>query len=167
MKSFVRILLSVLSVLIAFFLIIVLSFYVQKQNGSTPYFLNYTGFINTGTSMLPIIQKGDLVILKKQDTYEVGDVISFNDDGMTVTHRIIEIENGFYRTRGDNNKFTDGKLVNNMSVYGKMVKIIPNMGNAVKYFYNHKTLFFGILVSLLGGFIGINIGLKYVRKDNN
>ena len=117
--------------------------------------------------MLPTIQKGDLVILKKQDTYEVGDVVSFNSSGMTVTHRIIEAHNGYYKTRGDNNKFTDGAEVGTSDIYGKMIKIIPGIGDAVKSFYNHKTLVFGVLVSLLGGFIGINIGLRYVRKNNN
>ncbi len=159
--------LSILTIIIALFLIIAISFFIQKSKGHTPYFLNYTGFINTGTSMLPTIEKGDLVILKKQETYEVGDVIAFERDGITVTHRIIDNKNGIYKTRGDNNQFTDGSSVNNLSVYGKMVITIPKMGNALKYFYNHKTLIFGILVALIGGFIGINVGLKYVRKNNN
>ncbi len=167
MKYFVRIVLSILSVIIALLFIIAISFYVQKSSGNIPYFLGYTGFVNTGTSMLPTIQKGDLVILKKHDSYKIGDVISFDENGMTVTHRIINIENGSYVTRGDNNKFTDGHLVNDINVYGKMIKVIPNVGNYLKFFYNHKTLVFSILVSLVGGFVGINIGLKYVRKNNN
>lgn len=140
---------------------------MQKAAGNTPYFLGYTGFVNTGTSMLPIIQKGDLVILKRQDAYEVGDVISFNDKGLTVTHRIIGTEDGLYKTQGDNNKFIDGNLVSKLNVYGKMIKIIPGVGDKIKYFNEHKTMVIGILVSLVGGFIGISIGLKYVRKDNN
>lgn len=167
MRYFIRIVLSILSVIIAIFLIIAVAFYVQKSGGNTPYFLSYTGFVNTGTSMLPTIQKGDLVILKKQDRYEINDVISFNDNGMTVTHRIIAIEGDLYKTQGDNNKFIDGNLVNNLNVYGKMVTIIPGAGDAIKAFYSNKTLFFGLLVSLLGGFIGISIGLKYVRTNNN
>ena len=63
MKWFIRIVLSVLSVVIALFLVICLSFYVQKSGGNTPYFLNFTGFVNTGTSMLPTIQKGALIVM--------------------------------------------------------------------------------------------------------
>ncbi len=68
-------------------------------------------------SMLPILDEGTTGIGIKpgseKDIY-VGDIISFEQDGKMLVHRVIKIdndENGIYFiTKGDNNNLDDGKI---------------------------------------------------------
>jgi len=103
-------------------------------------YISLAGFkafrIVTG-SMEPTIKIGDLVIIKETDSsnIEVGDVITFDEGGMTVTHRIIDIvkENGIikYKTKGDNNSGIDLNLVEPTQIEGKLCRIIPQFGSFI------------------------------------
>ena len=61
-----------------------------------------------GTSMEPTLSTGDLVLVRKQDDYVVGDVISFRTPIGPVIHRIIDgnARDGFV-PMGDNNGAAD------------------------------------------------------------
>lgn len=64
-------------------------------------------------SMYPVIQSGDLIIChtEEPENIQVGDVIAFFDpagNGTTiVTHRVIEVTENGWRTKGDNNNAED------------------------------------------------------------
>ena len=64
-------------------------------------------------SQAPYFVKGDMVIVKPQKEYQVGDIIKFNI-GSPVTHRLIGIviEDGkkYYICHGDNNHNLDGSI---------------------------------------------------------
>lgn len=71
---------------------------------------------NTG-SMAPLLgEKSTGVGFKpnSQNDINIGDIISFNRDGMTVIHRVIkksfDSEGVFFITQGDNNSDDDGKV---------------------------------------------------------
>ena len=57
-------------------------------------------------SMYPVFKTGDMIIVKAQDNYEVGNIIKYNLEGKAVTHRLIAVKeyNGvkYYITHGDN-----------------------------------------------------------------
>lgn len=63
----------------------------------------------SGTSMEPGLNTGDLVVTYARDSYEVGNVVSFEiPSGGVVIHRVIEItDDGLYRFRGDNRDYQD------------------------------------------------------------
>ena len=163
MKKFIRIFLTVLSIIIFLLLIILLILGYHKSKDKIPYIFGFSGFVNTGTSMLPIIKKDDLIIVKKENFYEVGDIICFNNDGVITTHRIINKKDGFYETQGDNNIFPDENKISDLNVYGKMVIRVPYVGKIINFINNHRWVITLGLVFILISFIGINIGLKYVR----
>ena len=72
MKVFRKIILILLTIVVMFFLYITISFAYQKiVLKKVPYVFGYTSFINTGSSMLPYINVGDLVIVKKENSYKV------------------------------------------------------------------------------------------------
>ena len=73
-------------------------------------------------SMSPVIEKGNKIIIKKQNEYEIGDIITYiNNDGNLITHRIIEkYEDGFI-TKGDNNNTEDKEKVKKNQVLGKII----------------------------------------------
>lgn len=58
-------------------------------------------------SQAPYFQKGDMVVVKEQNNYKVGDIIQFQDGPNNVSHRLIAIyteTNGttYYICHGDN-----------------------------------------------------------------
>lgn len=75
-----------------------------------------SSYASTG-SMLPVFDSGAnglRIVPSSPDELNVGDIITFEKDGMRVVHRIIEKgidEKGVYFvTRGDNNFYSDGKI---------------------------------------------------------
>ena len=67
-----------------------------------------TSFVITeGASMLPHFHAGDLVLLRRQPSYHVGEVAGYHNPqlGAVVMHRIIAIRGGHFVLKGDNNKF--------------------------------------------------------------
>lgn len=89
--------------------------------------------IATG-SMKPIINPGDVVLIKKMNGNEVNkhDIIQFKMNNVYVFHRIIDIKKDNnqtkYITKGDNNSVKDSQLVNPEDVKGKVIYIIPKIG---------------------------------------
>lgn len=53
--------------------------------------------------MLPTLSRVNLIITKKVSSYEIGDIISLKTlDGIFHTHRIVEINDQWVSTKGDN-----------------------------------------------------------------
>ena len=74
-------------------------------------------------SMNGTINKGDVVLLdKKKATYEEGDIIAFEQDGVVVVHRIVSINENdgkfTYKTKGDANNSIDQWEVKESSIVG-------------------------------------------------
>jgi len=62
-----------------------------------------------GVSMEPALQTGDLLIMRRQDSYDVGQVVAFRSDmgGAVIVHRIVDRVGDRYLLKGDNNSFID------------------------------------------------------------
>ena len=75
------------------------------------YFLmNYKLYIVSSGSMEPYLKTNELILVKRHlNSYSVGDIICYNDESMKfpITHRIINIENDNYYTKGDYNNIAD------------------------------------------------------------
>ena len=55
------------------------------------------------TSMTPTIPPGSMIFVAKQDSYHVGDVIEFRNNGIVWAHRVIAVKpDGEFVTKGDN-----------------------------------------------------------------
>lgn len=96
----------------------------------------YPSVIATG-SMKPMTKPGDVILARKVtdvNSLQTGDVIQFKRDGISISHRIIEVvqdkEKGVpvFRTKGDNNSAADTDLVEPEQVKGKIINVIPNAG---------------------------------------
>jgi signal peptidase len=85
-------------------------------------------------SMLPVIQIGDVVIVKKipAEQVQVGDIIQFKTENIRVAHRVIDIREENHQkvliTKGDNNQAVDSDPVLPEQVVGRVVAIIPKIG---------------------------------------
>ena len=102
-------------------------------------------FIATSNSMQPTFKTGDVLLVKSQEHYFIGDNISFKVNQSTiVTHKIKQIikhdslndqenhslvkQTTFFLTQGDANKSEDSQLVNQEEVIGKVFMIVPKIG---------------------------------------
>ena len=67
----------------------------------------------SGESMLPTFQPGDLLIMKHQNSYNIGDIVVYlipQDEvggGRKVVHRIVGGDANGFEMRGDNNTSVD------------------------------------------------------------
>ena len=96
---------------------------------------NYEVKIVQSGSMEPKIKTGSIVVIKPDDSYGVGDIITFGKDtrrDVPTTHRIVsdKVESGVfvYTTKGDANEDTDPHEVRKSEVIGKVVFSVPYVG---------------------------------------
>ena len=114
--------------IIAVFVIIFLVFYRPVSLwGDTLYEPVYTG------SMEPAIPVGSIVVIKpaNPNTLKVGDIICFkieSESSTTVTHRIINITDEGFITKGDANEDPDQWIVKKENIIGKVIAVIPYLG---------------------------------------
>ena len=85
-------------------------------------------------SMYPTLQKGDIILIKKYNNYKNGDIITYDYEGnYLVTHRIIEKNNNFFITKGDNNNSKDDNFIQLDNIKGKVILIL-NRKNQILIF---------------------------------
>ena len=81
-------------------------------------------------SMEPEISVGDLLIVAERQSYELGDVVVYQDGSMAVTHRIVAISGDEVVTKGDANNIEDAPIAVEQ-IKGEVVAAIPLVGYAV------------------------------------
>jgi len=101
--------------------------------------------IQTG-SMLPEIEIGEMVVVKRKKDYQRGDIITYQvHHSYFITHRIIEkTEEGFY-TKGDFNNTKDEEIITQEEIQGKVILHSKLLGRL----YQYRFVIIGILVVLL------------------
>jgi signal peptidase I len=93
-----------------------------------PNFFGYTVFKVISDSMAPTIRKNDVIVVKINDqTIKKQDIITYKVGKDFITHRVIDIQDASYITKGDYNNIGD-KPIFKETVIGKVIKILPNFG---------------------------------------
>ena len=117
---------TIILILIAISAIVFLVFYRPVSLwGDTRYEPVYTG------SMEPAIPVGGIVVIKPVDpeTLKTGDIICFKfTEDTSVTHRIVNIADEGFVTKGDANEDPDQWAVKKENVIGKVILTIPFIG---------------------------------------
>jgi signal peptidase len=130
-------------------------------------------------SMEPFIKTGSIVIVKPEQSYKVGDVVTFGEDTqrqIPTTHRIVSAreENGhtIFSTKGDANEEADPNEVGAEFVIGKVVTSVPYAGYLLDF--ARKPVGFILLIAVPAAFIildeSIRIGKEIIalrRKRRN
>ena len=104
---------------------------VNKGKQKLPTVLGFTGVTVISGSMEPEISVGDYVIIKKpkKEDIQKGTIITFEQDGVLVTHRVESVVNdGVYSTKGDANNTVDSQLVKFENILGTSVLVVPKFG---------------------------------------
>ena len=82
-----------------------------------------------GNSMKGTIDSGTFVVIKPDQEYFLGDIIAFvSEDNRKVIHRIIEITDDGFITKGDNNQRIDSGIQPLEKVIGRSVFVAPFVG---------------------------------------
>jgi signal peptidase I len=121
-----------------------------------------------GVSMQPTLQPGTLVVVVRQASYEVGDVVAYRiadgdvAAGNNVIHRIVGGTATGYLTHGDNTTWFDSWHPSTSDVIGKVAFTIPGAVPIVMFL--RSPLF---LASLAAGFgVYFVLGLTAPRPSS-
>lgn len=149
---------SIVSTILMVLLIGVASMVViSKASGGEPQVFGYQLKSVLSGSMEPGILTGSIIAVKLAEdktNFKVGDVITFMEEDILVTHRITEVTKStdfvLYRTKGDNNNAEDMNPVLSDNVVAEYTGFtVPYVG----YFINFAQSKNGALLLLIPGFL--------------
>ena len=118
--------------------------------GKTMYAFTY------GISMEPKLHKGDLVVVRKAASFQVGDVALYENRDLQrkVLHRILRVDGDRYPMKGDNNAFVDTFEPARADMLGTLWFTVPGVGKAGDWLAEpaHAAILTGAIafLSLLG-----------------
>lgn len=107
--------------------------FVKKSK--IPSVFGYSVLIVASPSMTGAIEEGDAIIIKKSDSYAVGDVITYfpADENFSVTHRIVRMEGDKFYTKGDANQSEDPDPVLIEQIAGKVAVKLDKVGYFIEW----------------------------------
>jgi len=130
---------------------------------------NYKVLTVLSGSMEPAIKTGSVVVVKPEQKYNIGDVITFGSSGRNeepITHRIydmkVEDSRIFYVTKGDANNAADRSEITRNQIIGKVILSVPHMGYAVDF--AKKPLGFALIIIVPAIFIIYDEGVKIWKE---
>lgn len=119
---------------------------------------NFAVKIVQSGSMEPAISTGSLVVIKAEERYHTGEVITFTAErtsDIPTTHRIVRdtLEEGqlVYHTQGDANNAVDPQPVLPENVLGKVILSVPFLGYLLDF--ARQPLGFVLLIGVPAGLI--------------
>jgi len=119
----------------------------------TPIEIGIEAKIVQSGSMEPSIPVGALVFIKPNETYEIGDIITFGEDSSSAipkTHRVLSVrnENGttMYTTKGDANEGADPQEVAKRDIIGRVLLAVPYAGFVLDF--ARQPLGFALLIGV-------------------
>ena len=166
MKVFVKIIKVILNIITTIIILAGILFVGLFLYGIQPY------VVESG-SMEPEIKTGSVCFINKKAQYDdmkVGDIIAFRiDSGAFATHRINNITNEGFETKGDANSTVDNFITTRDNFVGKNIFSIPKVGFIVKGIQTPrgKILLGTVIVVLLLAAILIGTPSKKKKKNKN
>jgi signal peptidase I len=89
--------------------------------------------LTNGTSMYPTIRPGSVVVVRKESSYRVGEIVAYHNPDLhaVVFHRIVGRDGSKYVFKGDNNPFPDFYEPTNSDLIGAKWIYWPTGGRAL------------------------------------
>ena len=136
------------------FIGIVLGLFVYTQNAKgllkdkIPMPFGYGMSVVLSGSMESRLSVDDLVIIKATDSYNVNDIVLYQDGNSLVIHRIIEIDGDTVTTKGDANNVAD-EPINKSQIKGVLVYDIAGLGAVVNILKQPVSVFIILAAAFL------------------
>lgn len=110
----------------------VYSLNAERLSGNTlPMPLGFGATVVLSGSMEPALSVGDLLIVVKAESYEIGDVVVYQSGGTAIVHRIVGIDGEAITTQGDANNTPDDPITQ-ANIKGLVACAIPMAGYLVE-----------------------------------
>lgn len=112
----------------------------------------FASFAVVSGSMEPTVDRGSVVYVRATGSYATGDVVAFVRADKVVTHRVVEVTQRGYVTKGDANDEPDDRLVRREQIIGEVEADVPLYGFLVAFAQSgvgRMTLVGGPAVALL------------------
>jgi len=120
---------------------------------------DYYIFQIASSSMETDLHIGDYIVVLNTDNYQVGDVITFKENGIYITHRIHKIEGNKIVTKGDANESYDDSI-NKEKILGKVLFKLTILSFVIKNKYI-------IIAIILASFILESVFKKNEETEEN
>lgn len=159
-KVLYYIVISFVCLIVAFLIFNIVSSQINAKNEK--YRPKLSIYTIVSPSMTPVINVYDVVFNvhpSSENDIKVGDIITYiskasNSEGMTITHRVIEVSElpdgtKEYLTQGDNNSEPDPLYVTYDQVLGKELFIIPYVGRVQFLIANQKGWLILIMIPII------------------
>jgi len=108
----------------------------------------YGSAIVLSGSMEPELSIDDLIIVKKTNNYQKGDIIVYQRKQELIVHRIVKINENTVITKGDANNVND-KEVEISEIKGKVVKVVPKVGKLIAFIKKPVVVSAVLLLSII------------------
>lgn len=141
---------------------IILALQRKFANKVQPTVLGFsTAIISTG-SMSGTIEVNDFILIHTQKNYEIGDIVTYEGNTSSVTHRIVDITDDGFVTKGDANNAADIAPVSPDRVVGKVILVMPKFGRIIVYLQTPL----GMLTTIAAAILIIEIPTLIERKKS-
>lgn len=170
MKKVFKIISWVLSAILIVLAVFILVFgTISIKNNKPMKIFGYSYAVVATESMTGTINKGDIVVISDfpYEDIKKDDIICFynpNINGMTVTHRVTEVTEEGFKTKGDYNPSSDSWTITEDEFIGKIVNYGPCLGIG-KLIMNGRVFLFIVLIAIFG-YIGISETINIVKIVN-
>jgi len=143
-------------------IIIYLSIFIPSLIGHKP-------LVIISNSMHPTLKVGGILYYHKIDIEElkIDDVLVYQSGDHIISHRIVDITDEGFITKGDANNTDDYNVVKEAQIIGKGTNwCIPYIGYYADFIYTHKYLLFGGVILLVGDLF-IDLYKNHKRRKLN
>ncbi|MBU5316110.1 signal peptidase I [Clostridium bornimense] len=129
MKKFFRGLGNTIFTLIIILMVIGLVGNLSAKSDKVYNIVKYRTYIIVSPSMKPAINPGDLIFVRKVDVDKIkeGDIITFKNEDMVATHRVVKVDKNTITTKGDSNN-TEDYPTDKKEIIGEFSFAIPKIG---------------------------------------
>jgi len=86
-------------------------------------------------SMEPVLSVNDVIIVRRESSYHVGDIVVYDTGRSAVVHRVVAVSGSDITTKGDANNTADAPVTLS-DISGRVVCSIPKAGVVVEFFRN-------------------------------
>ena len=134
LKILINVVLDILIFILVVGIILALYGFIQTKVQKKAYsnYFGYTYFQILTGSMEDTINIDDMVIVKITNKISENDIVSYKSENSIITHRVIEVLDDGYITKGDNNNTDDG-MIEKDKIIGKVVYTGKKWGKIKKF----------------------------------
>jgi signal peptidase I len=119
--------------------------------------------IVSGASMSPVLQEGDLAIVRTATEYRMGEIITYRHPLLgPIIHRIIDLDGDRFVLKGDSNSWIDSYHPRQEELIGKLWLILPKVGKILSQFKDPR---FVALLALGSGLLLMSARSRKSKRD--